>query len=93
MLNEPVICEFGYIHFSASDVNTWLNCPFVDLDLYMILAEKISTSNEIRTKPLALTAGQHLKALFLAYTRRVAFIITSYKHTLPLFLTSKDSLI
>ena len=30
---------------------------------------------------------------FSAYMRRVAFIITSNKHTLSLFLTSKDSLI
>ena len=34
-----------------------------------------------------------LKTHFSAYMRRVAFIITSNKHTLSLFLTSKDSLI
>ena len=31
--------------------------------------------------------------IFSTYMRRVAFIITSNKHTLSLFLTSKDSLI
>ena len=34
-----------------------------------------------------------LKTHFSAYMRRVTFIITSNKHTLSLFLTSKDSLI
>ena len=36
---------------------------------------------------------ERLKTHFSAYMRRVAFIITSDKHTLCLFLTPKNSLI
>ena len=40
-----------------------------------------------------LLGALRIKDTFSAYMRRVASIITSNKHTLSLFLTSKDSLI
>ena len=46
----------------------------------------------IKVSSAAILLGT-LETHFSAYMRMVAFIITSNKHTLSLFLTSKDSLI
>ena len=67
--------------------------------------EQISAGSVDRKKCAAVKTNDHvfnvnhrskifpLKTHFSAYMRRVAFIITSNKHALSLFLTSKDSLI